>query len=150
MRGVLHADGGARGNPGPAGIGVVLENDSGEVVERIGRGIGVATNNVAEYQALISGLELALTRGVTEIQVFLDSELVVSQVKGEWKIKKDSLRTLAARASSLLQQFDSFTIAHVPREKNADADKLANEGMDEAEAELGDSYGGPEQASFLD
>lgn len=150
MRAVLHADGGARGNPGPAGIGVVLEDDRGEVVERFGRGIGVATNNVAEYQALIAGLELAIARGVTDLQVFLDSELVVSQMKGEWKIKKDSLRTLAARASSLLQQFDSFTIAHVPRAKNADADELANEGMDEAEAELGDSYGGPEQASFLD
>jgi ribonuclease HI len=150
VRGFLHADGGARGNPGPAGIGVVLEDDRGEVIERLGQGIGAATNNVAEYRALIAGLELALARGVTDIQVFLDSELVVSQMKGEWKIKKDSLRTLAARASSLLQRFDSYTIAHVPRERNADADKLANEGMDEAEAELGDSYGGPEQASFLD
>ncbi|MGH2694075.1 MAG: ribonuclease HI family protein [Actinomycetota bacterium] len=150
MRAVLHADGGARGNPGPAGIGIVLEDHRGEVIERLARGIGVATNNVAEYQALIAGLELALARGVTEVQVYLDSVLVVSQVKGEWKIKKDSLRTLAARASSLLQRFESFTIAHVPREKNADADKLANEGMDEAEAELGEAPGTPGQASFLD
>jgi ribonuclease HI len=151
LRAILHTDGGARGNPGPAGIGVVLKDASGEVIGEIAQGIGRATNNVAEYKALISGLELALDRGVTEIEIFSDSELVVSQLKGDWKIKSDSLRRLAVDARRLMNRFDSAAIAHVPREKNADADKLANQGMDEAEfdAEL-DAEAPPEQRSFYE
>ncbi len=132
MRATLHTDGGARGNPGPAGVGVVLSTDDGEMAE-LSQSIGEATNNVAEYTALITGLELALSRGVTEVDVHLDSELVVSQVRGEWKIRNDRLRNLAARARSLLDRFESATITHVRRELNAAADALANRGMDEAE-----------------
>lgn len=138
MRAFLHADGGARGNPGPAGIGVVLRDADGDVIGEIARGIGVATNNVAEYTALIEGLELALEKGVTDLGVYMDSQLVVSQMKGEWKIKNDQLRRLAVKAQSLLRRFEKTTLKHVPRERNAAADKLANQGMDAAalDAEL--------------
>lgn len=134
VKAVLHTDGGARGNPGPAGVGIVLRSPDGNLLAQVGRSIGEATNNVAEYQALILGLETALEHGVTEIEIEADSELVVAQVKGEWKIKNDRLRSLAAKAESLMGKFDSASIVHVPREENADADALANEAMDAAEA----------------
>jgi ribonuclease HI len=142
MKAVLHADGGARGNPGPAGIGVVLLDESGCALDEISESIGSATNNVAEYRALIAGLELALRHGISELAVYMDSELVVSQMKGAWKIKNDRLRHLASRASSLLGRFDAATISHVPRERNADADALANQAMDEA-ALTDDAGAGP-------
>ena len=150
MKAVLHTDGGARGNPGPAGIGAVLKNDSGEVVGEIAESIGDATNNIAEYSALIAGLELALTKDVTELDVYMDSQLLVSQLKGEWKIKNDRLRHLAVKARSLLGRFERYTLNHVPREENSDADKLANQGMDAAilDAEL--NAESPGQQSFLD
>ncbi len=129
----LQTDGGARGNPGPAGIGIVLSDSDGNVLDERYEGIGIATNNVAEYNALIAGLELALEQEITEIEVLLDSALVVAQVKGEWKIRNDRLRTLAVKARSLLNRFESSSLAHVPREQNAEADKLANKGMDESE-----------------
>ncbi len=132
VKGILHTDGGARGNPGPAGIGVLLEDADGNVVGEIARGIGVATNNVAEYTALIEGLKLAQAKGVTEVDVRMDSKLVVNQVRGEWKIKNDALRQLAARAERLLRNFDRKSLSYVPREQNAAADKLANQGMDAA------------------
>jgi ribonuclease HI len=142
VRAFLNTDGGARGNPGPAGIGVVLRTEAGEVMGEIARGIGESTNNVAEYTALIEGLRYALDKGVTDITVRVDSELVVAQVKGAWKIKNDRLRPLAAQARGLLDRFHSFDIAHVRREQNADADKLANQGIDVASvnAELGDEW----------
>jgi ribonuclease HI len=146
MKARLHTDGGARGNPGPAGIGAVLFDPEGNVIGELARGIGAGTNNVAEYTALIEGLQLALDKGVTDLQVCLDSQLVVSQVKGEWKIKNERLRSLAAKAQTLLSKFDTATLEHVRREFNADADKLANQGMDQAELDLED---GPEQGSFL-
>ena len=132
MRGFIHTDGGARGNPGPAGIGVVLKDEDGNVIGEIARGIGRATNNIAEYTALIEGLELALEKGVTDLGVYMDSQLVVSQMKGEWKIKNDQLRQLAVKAQSLLRRFERTTLKQVPRERNAAADKLANQGMDAA------------------
>ena len=132
MKAILHADGGARGNPGPAGIGVVLQDLDGNVIGEIARGIGVTTNNVAEYTALIEGLKLAQATGVTEIDVRLDSKLVVSQVTGEWKIKNDALRQLAARAEALFRRFEKKSLSYVPRADNAAADKLANQGMDAA------------------
>ncbi len=149
MKGILFTDGGARGNPGPAGIGVVLRAEDGEVIAELAEGIGQATNNVAEYSALIAGLELALDRGVTDLAIFMDSELVVSQLMGKWKIKNDTLRTLAVRARSLMGRFDSSEISHVRREMNEDADKLANQGMDAAEldAQLDEESGG--QQTFL-
>ena len=138
MKAILRADGGARGNPGPAGIGVLVEDLDGNVVGEIARGIGVATNNVAEYTALIEGLKLAFAKGVTEVDVRMDSKLVVNQVRGEWKIKNDALRQLAATAESLLRKFDRKSLTYVPRAENAAADKLANQGMDAAalDAEL--------------
>lgn len=136
MRAVLRTDGGARGNPGPAGIGIVLEDASGVVLAELGRPLGYATNNVAEYNALITGLEIALDNGVTEVDVLLDSELVAQQVTGRWKIKNDTLRALAVRARSLLDRFDHVHITHVPRAQNAAADALANQGMDAAELDL--------------
>lgn len=151
MKGSLHADGGARGNPGPAGIGVVLRDESGRVVGEIARGIGSATNNVAEYTALIEGLKLALDEGVTDVDVHMDSELVVSQVTGAWKIKSDSLRRLAVEARRLLERFENFEITHVRRTRNADADKLANQGMNAAalDSELGSQWE-PPQGSLLE
>ncbi len=138
MKGILHADGGARGNPGPAGIGVVLEDAGGNVLGEIARGIGQTTNNVAEYTALIEGLKLALEVGVTDIEVRMDSKLVVEQVHGRWKIKNDTLRQLAARAVALLRRFETRSLEYVPRASNAAADRLANQGMDAAalDAEL--------------
>jgi len=150
VRARLHTDGGARGNPGPAGIGVVLRDSDGEVIGEIARGIGVQTNNVAEYQALISGLEMALDKGVRQIDVFMDSQLVVSQMKGEWKIKNAGLRPLAVKAHGLMRRFDDASISYVPREQNADADKLANQGMDAAALEGEPLDWGPEQGSLLE
>lgn len=150
MKAILHTDGGARGNPGPAGIGVVLRSEQGEVIGEIARGIGEATNNVAEYAALIAGLELALERDVTEIDIYMDSELVVSQLLGKWKIKKDTLRPLAVKARSLMNRFDSFTLSHVRREANADADKLANQGMDAAALDEELDRESADQSSFFE
>lgn len=146
MKARLHTDGGARGNPGPAGIGAVIFDQEGNVIGELAQGIGVATNNVAEYTALIEGLDLALRYGVTDVDVFMDSELVVSQVRGLWKIKNERLRALAAKAQTLLSKFDSSTLNHVRREENADADALANQGMDRAELDLEDE---PEQGTFI-
>ena len=150
MKAALYADGGARGNPGPAGIGVVLKDANGEVVGEIAESIGEATNNVAEYSALIAGLELALAKGVTDLDVFLDSKLVVFQMKGEWKIKNDRLRTLAVRARSLLNRFPTNSIQHVGREHNSDADALANQGMDLAMLDWDADRANPGQQSFLE
>ena len=133
MKATLFTDAGARGNPGPAGIGVILKDESGKVIGEVAEGIGVTTNNVAEYKALIAGLELAREKGITDLEVFMDSKLVVFQVLGEWKIKNNALRPLAVRARNLIDAFDSWSLSHVGREENADADKLANQGMDAAQ-----------------
>lgn len=150
MRASLYTDGGARGNPGPAGIGVVLRDQHGEVIGEIARGIGEATNNVAEYEALIAGLELAQDQGVTEIEIYMDSELVVSQLLGKWKIKKDTLRPLAVKARSLMNRFATCEIKHVRRELNADADRLANQGMDAAALDEALDRESAEQSSFFE
>ena len=150
MKGTLYTDGGARGNPGPAGIGVVLRDEYGEVVGEIAQGIGEATNNVAEYAALIAGLELAQTKGVSDLEVYMDSELVVSQLLGKWKIKKDTLRPLAVKARALMNRFDSCELKHVRRELNADADRLANQGMDAAALDEALDRESAEQSSFFE
>jgi ribonuclease HI len=137
VKAVLHTDGGARGNPGPAGIGVVLVPEEGTARE-LARSIGEATNNVAEYHALIAGLELALDSDVTDIEIYVDSELVVSQVQGLWKIKNDRLRALAGKAQGLMGKFRSASITHVRRHLNSRADELANQAMDEAASSLGE------------
>jgi ribonuclease HI len=150
VKAILRTDGGARGNPGPAGIGVVLEDASGAVMAELGRPLGHATNNVAEYTALITGLEIALENGVTEVEVYLDSELVAQQVAGRWKIKNDTLRGLAVKARALLDRFQSAHITHVPRTRNAAADALANQGMDAAALDLAEERELPQQSTFLE
>jgi ribonuclease HI len=150
VKAVLRTDGGARGNPGPAGIGVVLEDATGAVMAELGRPLGHATNNVAEYSALITGLEIALDNGVTEVEVYLDSELVEQQIAGRWKIKNDTLRALAVKARALLGRFESAHITHVPRTRNAAADALANQGMDAAALDLAHERDLPQQSTFLE
>lgn len=116
----------------------------------IAQGIGEATNNIAEYAALIAGLELAQDEGVTEIEIYMDSELVVSQLLGKWKIKKETLRPLAVKARSLMDRFASCEIKHVRRELNADADRLANQGMDAAALDEALDRESAEQSSFFE
>ena len=147
MRAVLNTDGGARGNPGPAGIGVVLKDADGIVIDEIAQPIGVTTNNVAEYEALIAGLKLALDHNVTELDIYVDSELVASQLEGKWKIKNERLRGLAVTAQALMGRFDKTTIRHVRRSQNTHADRLANQAMDRAEA--APSNDDPDQGSLL-
>jgi len=128
----LYTDGGARGNPGPAGIGARLLTAGGDVVEELADSIGHATNNVAEYQALIAGLEIALDRGVERLDVFLDSELVVKQVNGAYKVKDAGLKPLHQQACLLLSKFHEVDVRHVRREQNAAADALVNQAIDAA------------------
>ncbi len=128
----LYTDGGARGNPGPAGIGARLLTAAGDVVEELADYIGKATNNVAEYQALIAGLEIALDRGVEHLDVFLDSELVVRQVNGRYKVKDAGLKPLHQQACLLLSKFHEVDVKHVRREQNAAADALVNQAIDAA------------------
>jgi ribonuclease HI len=148
VKGILNTDGGARGNPGPAGIGVVLKDEDGIVLDEIAQPIGPTTNNVAEYEALIAGLKLALDHGVTELEINVDSELVVSQLEGRWKIKNERLRGLAVTARALLGGFEVSSIRHVRRSQNTHADRLANRAMDEAEVER-DGGDDPGQGSLL-
>jgi ribonuclease HI len=133
----LRTDGGARGNPGPGGAGFVLEDESGAVVRRGGRYLGSVTNNVAEYEALIWGLETALDHRVARLRVCADSELVVRQINGIYRVKNEGLKPLFARARMLLRRFESTEIVHVRREQNAAADELANIARDDR-ATVGD------------
>ena len=126
----LFTDGGARGNPGPAGFGVVLETSDGELVEEFGRGIGWATNNVAEYQGLIEGLRLALCKYALDLDVFMDSLLVVRQMQGKFKVKHPGLKPLHATASGLAGEFKRIRFEAVRRARNARADDLCNTGID--------------------
>jgi len=127
---VVHVDGGARGNPGPAAIGVVISGPDGEVLEELGEPIGVATNNVAEYRALLKGLERARALDATEIEIVNDSELVARQVTGAYKVKHPAMKPLHAEAMAALHQFDRWRIRSVPRAGNARADELVNEALD--------------------
>lgn len=131
-RHVLYCDGASRGNPGPAAIGFVLYDPQGQAVVELGGYIGETTNNVAEYRALISGLETALRRRVASIGVKLDSMLLVKQVTGEYRVKATHLKPLQRLAVKLLAKFDEASIEHVPRQRNTVADALANEALDEA------------------
>lgn len=123
-------DGGARGNPGPAAIAAVVATPEGEVLEEIGETIGPATNNVAEYRALLLGIERAQALGAIELDLVGDSELIVRQVKGEYKVKDPTLRELHAQVRAALGGFDRWSIRHVRREHNAEADRLVNEALD--------------------
>jgi ribonuclease HI len=128
----VNVDGGARGNPGPAAIGVVVRNDDGAVVEAVGETIGRQTNNVAEYKALLRGIELASAHGATVVELIGDSELVVRQVEGRYKVKNADLKPLHQRAKEMLGEFDNWEIRHVKRAQNADADALVNQALDNA------------------
>jgi ribonuclease HI len=125
----VNVDGGARGNPGPAAIGIVLRAD-GEVLEEVGETIGEATNNVAEYRALLRGIELAAARGASELELIGDSELVVRQVEGRYKVKNAGMKELHEEVKRALREFDSWSIRHVRRAENADADRLVNQALD--------------------
>jgi ribonuclease HI len=126
----LSTDGGARGNPGPAAYGYVLEAEDGTVLAAHGEKIGVATNNVAEYSALIAGLEKALELGVEEVEVVSDSELMVKQMRGEYRVKNEALQELWFRAGKLARQLGNVSYNAVRREHNELADRLVNEALD--------------------
>jgi probable phosphoglycerate mutase len=135
---IVEADGGARGNPGPAGYGAVVKDPAtGDVLAERKAGLGFTTNNVAEYSGLIAGLEAATELGASEVAVRMDSKLVIEQMSGRWRIKHVPLQTLAQRAKDLVGGFDRVTFEWIPREVNTDADRLANEAMD-AQAALHD------------
>ena len=129
---VVNVDGGARGNPGPAAIAAVVATPEGEVVERAGETIGRATNNVAEYRALLLGIERARALGAREVELVGDSELVVKQVRGEYRVKDAGLRPLHAQVRAALEDFERWSIRHVRREQNDAADRLVNQVLDEA------------------
>jgi len=132
VKAILYADGAARGNPGPAGSGAALMDADGHILAELTRYLGRATNNVAEYTALIIGLEEARRRGVDDIDVRMDSKLVVEQMNGRWKIKHPNMKPLAQRAGELWVAFPRRSIAHVPRADNAIADALSNKAIDDA------------------
>ncbi|HTU87647.1 MAG TPA: ribonuclease HI family protein [Solirubrobacteraceae bacterium] len=130
MKAVLHVDGGARGNPGPAAVGVVISTPEGEVLDELAETIGVATNNVAEYRGLLRGLERARGLGATEVDIINDSELVARQVSGAYKVKHPAMKPLHAEAMAALSEFDRWSIRSVPRAENARADELVNQALD--------------------
>lgn len=130
MKATLHTDGGARGNPGPAGIGAVLRTAEGEIYQ-FSEYVGVATNNQAEYLALKKGIIEALTHNIQELECYLDSELIVKQLQGVYRIKHQQLKPLAEEIRRLAQQFDHISFVHIPREKNKEADYLVNKILDE-------------------
>ena len=130
MKATLHTDGGARGNPGPAAFAYVLEADDGTVLDARGEAIGVATNNVAEYRALVAGLARAAEAGVSELEVVSDSELLVKQMRGEYRVKNRALQELFLDASRLAREIGKVTYRAVRREHNELADRLVNEALD--------------------
>ncbi len=132
MRATLWTDGGARGNPGPAALGFVLEGADGAVLDARGETIGVATNNVAEYSALIAGLRAAAAAGATEVEVRSDSELMVKQMRGEYRVKNADLRDLHLAATRAARVVGTVTYVHVRREQNTVTDGLVNEALDAA------------------
>ncbi|MGZ4195751.1 MAG: ribonuclease HI family protein [Solirubrobacteraceae bacterium] len=129
---VVNVDGGARGNPGPAAIGVVVSDLDGTVIDEVAERIGVATNNVAEWRALLKGIERARALGAREVELISDSELVARQLTGAYKVKHESMKPLHAEALAALRGFDSWRIRNVRRAHNARADELVNEALDAA------------------
>jgi probable phosphoglycerate mutase len=128
---IVEADGGSRGNPGPAGYGaVVLDPDTEEVLAERAQGLGITTNNVAEYQGLIAGLRAAIELGATEVEVRMDSKLVVEQMSGRWQVKHPSMKPLALEAGRLVRELGSVRFGWIPRARNSRADTLANRAMD--------------------
>ena len=138
----VNTDGGARGNPGPGGAGIIVRDPSGSVVCRGGAFLGQVTNNAAEYEGLLWGLRAAIALGARKLHVRADSELVVRQMRGEYRVKNAGLRPLFLEAQSLRRQLDAVTFEHVAREHNAEADALANEAMD-SQGTVGDAPSPP-------
>ena len=133
---VAYIDGGARGNPGPAGYGVRIQSADGTVLDELHGALGIATNNVAEYNGLLAALQWAVKNNVSRLHIRADSELLVKQMRGEYKVKNPGLQPLYVRARLLVAELDDVKFEHVRREFNAEADRLSNLGMDEAEARL--------------
>ncbi len=129
----VYIDGGARGNPGPAGYGVRVEDAAGTLVAELHGALGIATNNVAEYNGLLAALRYAVERGHREVRVRADSELLVKQMRGEYRVKNAGLKPLFLEACGLIRRIGEVTFTHVPREENKEADRLSNLGMDESE-----------------
>ncbi|OFW06251.1 MAG: hypothetical protein A3G20_02750 [Acidobacteria bacterium RIFCSPLOWO2_12_FULL_59_11] len=127
---VAYIDGGSRGNPGPAGFGVVLQDAKGHTVDTLAEFLGEATNNVAEYRALLAALEYAAEKKCRRLKVYCDSELIARQMQGRYRVKSPDLKPLYQRAQQLSSLLEHFAIEHIPREKNHLADRLANEAMD--------------------
>ncbi|CAN1322117.1 Uncharacterized protein Mb2253c [Linum perenne] len=136
----LYFDGASKGNPGPAGAGAVLYSPDGKMVWRLCEGVGVATNNVAEYRGLLLGLKQALKRGLTDISVQGDSNLVCMQIQGIWKIKNKNLLNVGQEARELKERFRTFQIRHIPREFNAEADALANQAVHLRDGQVKESF----------
>jgi ribonuclease HI len=133
---VTYIDGGARGNPGPAGYGVSIQSPEGDVIAELHGPLGIATNNVAEYNGLLAALQWAIDHDARRVDVRADSELLVKQMRGEYKVKNAGLQPLYVRARLLAAQLDDVRFEHVRRELNKEADRLSNLGMDEAEEQL--------------
>ncbi|BCV25615.1 ribonuclease HI family protein [Gelria sp. Kuro-4] len=131
MKLILHTDGAARGNPGPAGIGIVIQDEAGTTLAELGEYIGETTNNVAEYRALLRALQEARRLGADSVGIRADSELLVRQVNGQYRVRHPNLVPLHAAVMAELKDFTSFSIAHVPRKENARADALANWALDQ-------------------
>lgn len=140
---VAHIDGGARGNPGPAGFGAVLYDENGRSVAELSEYLGKQTNNYAEYSGLLAALAYALEHGPKALKVFSDSELMVKQIKGQYKVNNPALKELHGKARGMIGRLDSFAITHVLREKNKDADRLANQAMDRGMGRGPDAVGQP-------
>ncbi|MCH7758927.1 ribonuclease HI family protein [Patescibacteria group bacterium] len=131
MKLIIYTDGGARGNPGPSGLGVVIYNQDKQLLKKYSKFLNQGTNNQAEYQALILGLEKAKSLKASEVDCYLDSKLIVEQINGNYKIKNPGLGSLFIRVWNLSQSFKKVNFYHIPREKNQEADQLVNKAMDE-------------------
>ena len=146
---IVYSDGAARGNPGPAGIGAVVLDQDGEVVAEVAEGIGIATNNVAEYRAALAGLEAAREAGAWSVDLRADSRLLIEQLAGRFRVKNPTLVRLHQQVRDVLRGFDEVSFEHVRREKNRHADRLANQGVDDWLATVGSSYRPPEPTPEL-
>jgi ribonuclease HI len=127
---VIFADGASRGNPGPAAVGAVIKDEQGRLIASISQRIGKATNNQAEYRAIVAALEEAIRFGARRVDIKMDSELVVKQINGEYRVKKVTLKPLYRQVKRMQGSLGSFTITHIPRWQNSEADKLANKALD--------------------
>jgi len=134
---VAHIDGGSRGNPGPAAFGVAIKTPQGKSVTAFARYIGETTNNYAEYQGLLAALDYALSHGYARLRVQTDSELMARQISGRYKVRSPDLKPLHEKAQAMIARLESFSIQHVYRERNREADRLANQAMDDAERGVG-------------